>query len=67
MAIDRKTQNADVMERVLGIDLAADGDDVRTEVIDLAVHPYVSGSAVSAVQLTVGGVPPRRPKPKRRR
>jgi hypothetical protein len=52
-------QDADVMERVLGIDEPA-GDDVRTEVIELAVLPWLAGVTVSAVQLTVGGIRPRR-------
>jgi hypothetical protein len=69
VAIDRRTQNADVLARVLALDAPASGDDVRTEVIDLAVHPSLRDchEAVAAVELTVGGVPPRRPELKRRR
>ena len=55
------------MERVLGIDGHPDSEDVRTEVIDLAVHPWLAGTTVCAVRLTVGGVSPRRSKPKPRR
>lgn len=55
------------MERVLGIDGYPDeADDVRTEVIDLAVQPWLAGVSVSAVQLTVGGVRPRPAKTKSR-
>ena len=67
MAIDRKTHDVDVMERVLAVDATEDGDDVRTEVMNPAVQPSLAGMAVTAIQLTVGGVKPRRPKPKRRR
>jgi hypothetical protein len=67
VAIDRKTHDSDVLERVLAIDALDVGDDVRTEVVDLAVRPALAGVAVTAVTLTVGGLKPRRPKPKRRR
>ena len=60
-------QDSDVMERVLGIDAQPDADDVRTQIIDLAIQPWLAGTAVSAVQLTIGGVPPRRTRPKSRR
>ncbi|HUE87020.1 MAG TPA: hypothetical protein VMO26_13175 [Vicinamibacterales bacterium] len=43
MAIDRRTQDADVMERVLASDAAGSGDDVRTEVVNLADQPYSLG------------------------
>lgn len=56
-----------MLERVLGIDDPPDAEDVRTEVIALAVQPWLAGTAVSAVMLTVGGVRPRRAKPKLRR
>jgi hypothetical protein len=59
--------DSDVLERVLGLDLEPEAEDVRTEVIDLAVLPWLSGVTVSSVQLTVGGVPPRKAKPKSRR
>jgi hypothetical protein len=55
------------MERVLAIDGNPDADEVRTEVIDLAVQPWLAGATVSAVQLIVGGVMPRRPKRRDRR
>ena len=55
------------MERVLGIDTQPDADGVRTEVIDLAIQPWLAGVAVAAVQLTVGGVAPRRAQQKPRR
>jgi hypothetical protein len=67
MAIDRRTQDSDVMERVLGVDSHPENDDVRTEVIDLALQPWLAGVIVSAVQLTVGGVRPQRAKIKSRR
>jgi hypothetical protein len=67
MAIDRRTQDSDVMERVLGVDSHPENDDVRTEVIDLALQPWLAGVMVSAVQLTVGGVRPQRTKIKSRR
>ena len=51
-------QESDVMERVLGIDADPEADDVRTEVINLAVQPWLAGTTVSAVQLTIGGVRP---------
>ena len=55
------------MERVLGIDTQPGAEDVRTEVIDLAVQPWLAGAAVAAVQLTGGGVRPRDRKPRDRR
>ena len=55
------------MERVLGIDTHPEADDVRTEVIDLAVQPWLAGTTISAVQLIVGGVRPRPRKPRDRR
>jgi hypothetical protein len=66
VAIDRRMQESDVMERVLGIDDEPDTDNVRTEVISLAIQPWLAGIAVSAVQLSVG-VRPKRPHPKTRR
>jgi hypothetical protein len=60
-------QDSDVMERVLGIDTEPDKEDVRTEVIDLAIVPWLAGTTVSAVQLTVAGTRPARRKPKLRR
>jgi hypothetical protein len=55
------------MERVLGVDTNPESDDVRVEVIDLAVQPWLAGATISAVQLTIGGVKPRRPRPRHRR
>jgi hypothetical protein len=55
------------MERVLGIDVEPDQDDVRTEVIDLAIRPWLAGSTISAVQLTIGGVRPPRHRTRLRR
>lgn len=55
------------MERVLGIDNHPDRDDARTEVIDFAVQPWLAGATVATVQLTVGGIRPRRRKPNPRR
>lgn len=55
------------MERVLGIDPQPEADDVRTEVIDLAIQPWLAGMAVSAVQLTIGAIHARRHHPKSRR
>ena len=54
------------MERVLGLDAYPD-DESQTEVIEMAVQPWLAGTTVSAVQLTLGGVAPRRPRPRRRR
>ena len=67
VAIDRRTQDSDVMERVLGVDADPSAEDVRTEVIELAVVPWLAGITVSAVQLSVGGIRPRRPRPPRAR
>ena len=67
VAIDRRTHDSDVMERVLGIDNNQESGDVRVEVIDLAVQPWLAGTSISAIQLTIGGVKPRRPTPKHRR
>jgi hypothetical protein len=66
VAIDRRTQDSDVMERVLGIDTTPDAPDVRTEVIDISVRPWMAGTTVSAVQLTVGAMPARQPQQKLR-
>ena len=55
------------MERVLGIDEHGHRDEVRTEVIDLAIKPWLAGMTISAVQLSVGEVEPRRSKALRRR
>jgi hypothetical protein len=62
VAIERRTQDSDVLERVLGIDADPTGEDVRTEVIELAIMPWLAGVTVSTVQLTAGGVRPRRRK-----
>jgi hypothetical protein len=66
VAIDRQTHDSDVIERVLGLDEHKDEDDVRTEVIDLAVQPRLADLMVSAVQLTIGAIRPRYA-PQRRR
>lgn len=55
------------MERVLGLDAHPDEDEVSTEVIDLAIQPWLAGNTVSAVQLTVGGVRARRMRQRARR
>ena len=60
-------QDSDVMERVLGIDADPGAEDVRTEVIELAVAPWLAGVSVVALQLTVGGVRPRRTKARSQR
>jgi hypothetical protein len=67
VAIDRRTQDSDVMERVLGIDADPSADDVRTEIIELAVLPWLAGVTVSTVQLTVGGVRAQRAKSRSQR
>ena len=54
------------MERVLGIDTHPDHDDARTEIIDLAIQPWLASRAVSAVELTVGGVQRKRDDRRRR-
>jgi hypothetical protein len=59
--------DSDVMERVLGIDADPTEDGVRTEVIELAVLPWLAGVTVSTVQLSVGGVRARRPKSRSQR
>lgn len=47
------------MERVLGVNTDHEHAEVRTEVISLAVQPWLAGAAVAAVQLTVGALRPR--------
>jgi hypothetical protein len=56
-----------VLERVLGIDAEPSDDEVRIEVIELAVLPWLAGVTASAVQLTVGGIRARRTKSRSRR
>jgi hypothetical protein len=67
VAIERRTQDSDVLERVLGIDADPTSEDVRTEVIELAIMPWLAGVTVSTVQLTSGGVRARRPKSRSQR
>jgi hypothetical protein len=67
VAIDRRTQDSDVMERVLGIDDFRDNDEVRTEVIDLSLQPWLAGAVATAVQLTFNAARNRRPRQKSRR
>jgi hypothetical protein len=47
--VDRTRQDADVMERVLGLD---DDERPRSEVIDMG-RPWSGGTVNSAVQITV--------------
>lgn len=67
MAIDRRTHDSDVMERVLGLDTIPNPEDMHTEVIDLAIQPWLTGVTVSAVELTSSFVKPRRSKLRNRR
>lgn len=67
VAIDRRTHESDVMERVLGLDAHRDEDEVRTYLIDLAIQPWLAFNAVSAVELSVGRLPVRRGRTKSRR
>jgi hypothetical protein len=55
------------MERVLGIDDFRDNDEVRTEVIDLSLQPWLAGAVATAVQLTFNAARNRRPRQKSRR
>jgi hypothetical protein len=52
MALDRRRQHVDVLERVLG---SARDDDVqrRSEVVELNVRPWLAGITTSVVQVTV--------------
>jgi hypothetical protein len=54
MALDRRRQHVDVLERVLG---SARDDDVqrRSEVVELNVRPWLAGVTTSVVQVTVLG------------
>jgi hypothetical protein len=54
MALDRRRQHVDVLERVLG---SARDDDVqrRSEVVELNVRPWLAGITTSVVQVTVLG------------
>ena len=59
--IDRRKHEVDVIERVLGS--TADGDrqhEVHTDVVDIAIRPWLAGTTTAAVQVTVGGVLPER-------
>ena len=50
------------MERVLSVDAAHGNEEVHTEIVDFGVRPWLAGFTISAVQLTVGGIAPRRGK-----
>jgi hypothetical protein len=67
VAIDRQTHDSDVMERVLGVDSRRDDENMRTEVIDLAIQPWLAVEAVSAIVLSIGYLGGRRGAPRRRR
>jgi len=58
MGLDRSKKVSDVMERVLDGPSAADERPVHTEVIALAVRPWLGGTTTLAAQVTVGGVRP---------
>ena len=53
-AIDRRKHDVDVMERVLGNAREPLDGDAYTEVVDLGIRPWLGGTTLTAVQLTVG-------------
>jgi hypothetical protein len=55
------------MERVLGLDAHEHEEGVSTEVINLATQPWLVGMMVSAVQLSVERLRPRRAPTSRQR
>lgn len=53
-AIDRRKHDIDVMERVLGTAREPLDGDAYTEVVDLGIRPWLAGTTMTAVQVTVG-------------
>ena len=54
--IDHRKHDADVMERVLGLSNDAERERGHTMVVSIDSRPWVAGSTISEVQLTVGAV-----------
>jgi hypothetical protein len=65
--IDRRKQDIDVLERVLGSTREGEeGREGHTEVVDIGVRPWIGGTVTSATETTVGVEPePEKPEPDR--